>query len=123
MERTLVVGAGVFGVTAAIELRKRGHAVRLLDPGPLPHPLAASTDISKVIRLDYGSDEDYLTAMELALARWERWDADWPEALYHETGILYLTETSMAPGGYEYESFKLLLDHGRRPERLDQAAI
>ena len=33
-------------------------------PGPLPHPLAASTDISKVIRMDYGPDEDYLTAME-----------------------------------------------------------
>ena len=57
MDRITVAGAGVFGVTAAIELRKRGHAVRLVDPGPLPHPLAASTDISKVVRPEYGADE------------------------------------------------------------------
>ena len=44
MSRVIVVGAGVNGVTAAIELKKRGHEVVLLDPGPLPHPLAASTD-------------------------------------------------------------------------------
>ncbi|GEM_PF-5367534 len=40
---SLVVGSGTFGVTAAIELRRRGHPVQLPDPGPLPHPLAAST--------------------------------------------------------------------------------
>jgi glycine/D-amino acid oxidase-like deaminating enzyme len=61
--------------------------------------------------------------METALAGWRRWNADWPEPLYHETGILYLTEAPMAPGGYEYESYKLLLDHSREPERLDQATI
>src|SRR6267142_93871 len=59
MDSVLVAGGGVFGITAAIELRKRGHAVRLLDPGPLPHPLAASTDISKVVRLEYGPDADW----------------------------------------------------------------
>ena len=35
----------------SIELTRRGHPVTLLDPGPLPHPLAASTDISKVVRM------------------------------------------------------------------------
>ncbi len=46
----LIVGAGIYGVTAALELRSRGHRVSLIDPGPIPHPLAASTDISKVVR-------------------------------------------------------------------------
>ncbi len=32
----LVVGAGVFGATAALELRLQGHSVTLIDPGPLP---------------------------------------------------------------------------------------
>ena len=50
MSRVIVVGAGINGVTAAIELKKRGHEVVLVDPGPLPHPLAASTDISKAVR-------------------------------------------------------------------------
>ena len=54
MQKAIVVGAGINGVVAAIELRKRGHEVVLVDPGPLPHPLAASTDISKAVRAAYG---------------------------------------------------------------------
>src|SRR2546428_6030061 len=50
----IVVGAGIFGVTAALELVRRGWRVTLVDPGPIPHPRAASTDISKVIRMAYG---------------------------------------------------------------------
>ena len=59
MLTVIVVGAGINGVTSAIELKKRGHKVVLVDPGPLPHPLAASTDISKAVRAAYGPDEDY----------------------------------------------------------------
>ena len=70
MDRVLIAGAGVFGVTAAIELRKRGHPVMLVDPGPLPHPLAASTDISKVVRLEYGADEPYTALAERAVEGW-----------------------------------------------------
>lgn len=50
--RVAIVGAGIFGVTAALTLARRGHRVTLLDPGPLPHPLAESTDVSKAIRLE-----------------------------------------------------------------------
>jgi len=122
-QRVIVAGAGVFGLTAAIELRRRGYAVTLLDPGPLPHPLAASTDISKLIRMDYGPDADYLVGMEDALARWREWNAAWPEPLFHETGVVFLTSSPMAPGGYEHDSWQLALAHGHRPERLDSAAI
>ena len=58
--RTVIAGAGIFGATAAVALARRGHRVTLVDPGPLPHPLAASTDISKVVRLEYGPDEGIL---------------------------------------------------------------
>src|ERR1700682_4331477 len=108
MERILVLGAGVFGVTAAIELRKRGHAVRLLDPGPIPHPLAASTDISKIVRLDYGADETYVALMERALDGWRAWNAGFGAPLFHETGILFLCRAPMTAGGFEHESFSLL---------------
>src|SRR5437764_12396778 len=47
----LVRGAGIFGVTTALALRARGIDVTLVDPGPVPHPLAESTDISKVVRI------------------------------------------------------------------------
>ncbi len=53
----LIVGGGEFGITGALELSHRGYSVALFDPGPLPHPRAASTDISKVIRMDYGAED------------------------------------------------------------------
>lgn len=56
----LVVGAGIYGSTAAVELGRQGYSVTLIDPGPLPHPLAASTDISKVVRMEYGDDRQYI---------------------------------------------------------------
>ena len=34
----IVVGGGILELTSALELRQRGYAVRLLDPGPIPHP-------------------------------------------------------------------------------------
>lgn len=120
---TLVVGAGVFGATAALELRRRGHAVVLLDPGPVPHPLAASTDISKVLRMEYGPDESYMALMEHAFAGWRRWAGEWEaageEPLYHETGVLMVCRAPMAPGGFEYESWETLQRRGHQPERLD----
>src|SRR5580700_12061752 len=96
--RVAVVGAGIFGVTAAIALRRRGHEVSLFDPGPLPHPLAESTDISKVVRLDYGHDDGYLALMEEALEGWRRWAAAWDAPLFHEVGVTFLTRAPMAPG-------------------------
>jgi len=123
MERTLVVGAGIFGLTGAIELRKRGHAVRLVDPGPLPHPLAASTDISKVVRLEYGADETYTALSEESIEGWRRWNRDFGVALYHETGLLLLRRTPLAAGSLEQDSFELLAGRGHRPEILDAAAV
>ncbi len=120
--RILVVGAGVFGLTAALEARRRGHHVRLLDQGPIPHPLAASTDISKVIRMEYGPDETYMALAEEARAGWLRWNEAWRDAgqepLYHETGVLMTSLDRMAPGGLEYESHRLLEARGHRPERI-----
>ena len=118
MSQVVVVGAGVYGVTAALELRQRGHHVQLLDPGPLPHPLAASTDISKAIRLDYGPDEDYTAWMEIALRHWREWNTEWVEPLFHEVGVLFLCRAPMSPGGLEYESFRVLSERGHHPERL-----
>jgi len=46
----IIVGGGSFGISAAIELHYRGWEVDIFDPGSIPHPLAATTDISKVLR-------------------------------------------------------------------------
>jgi glycine/D-amino acid oxidase-like deaminating enzyme len=115
----LILGAGIFGVTAALELRQRGHRVQLLDPGPLPHPLAASTDISKAIRMDYGSDDDYTEMGEQSIKLWRQWNMQFGETLYHEVGMMFARRHSMDEAGdYERESFQRLQQRGHNPLRL-----
>ena len=121
--RFIVVGAGIFGVTAALELQRRGHQVVLMDPGPLPHPEASSTDICKVIRMDYGADEFTMALMEEAMQGWRRWNADWPVPLYHQVGFVLLTHKRMKAGTFEGDSYQLLKKRGHRPERLEPASI
>lgn len=113
----LIIGGGVFGASAALELRRRGWGVTLLDPGPLPHPKASSTDFSKVVRMDYGADDFYIDLMAVAMPRWEAWNRDWPEPLYHEDGFLLLSPGPMEPGSFEGESHDRLLARGLPLER------
>ena len=108
----IVVGGGIFGVTAARELHRRGWQVRLLDPSPVPRTLAASTDISKVVRPDYGADEIYVEMADAALEGWHEWNDRWNPPLYHEDGFLLLSSEPMRPGGFEHESYSWLGTHG-----------
>lgn len=119
----VVVGAGIVGVTAARALRARGHAVVLCDPGPLPHALAASTDISKVVRIEYGDDARYMALGERSLDGWRRWNRDLGDALFHETGVLFVRPSPMVPGGFEHDSHATLLARGHHPERMDAASL
>lgn len=114
----VIVGAGIFGVTAALELRRRGWRVTMLDPGPVPRDVAASTDLSKVVRMDYGADELYTALGEAALAGWRLWNTQFGERLYHEDGFLLLTREEMKAGGFEWESFQLLQRRGHKLERV-----
>jgi glycine/D-amino acid oxidase-like deaminating enzyme len=120
MPSVAVIGSGVFGVSAAKELRRRGYEVTLFDPGPVPHRLAESTDISKIVRLDYGDDEAYTLLMEGAL---ERWRSSSLAPFFHETGVLFLRRSPLEPGGFEHDSFELLSRRGHRLERLDREAV
>ena len=115
----VVVGAGIFGAAGALELARRGRSVALLDRGAVPHPDAASTDISKVIRLEYGSDAFYMDRMEEALRGWRALNERWPRPLFHETGFAILTSEPMAEGSFELESFELLASRGHPVERLE----
>ena len=119
MSRIIIVGAGINGVTAAIELRKRGHEVVLVDPGPLPHPLAASTDISKAVRAAYGADEDYTALAERSIELWRQWNEEFRTNLYHEVGVMFVRRGRMEPGDFEHESLKLLQKRGLKVARMD----
>lgn len=122
--RILVIGGGVFGLTGALALARRGHAVTLLDPGPIPHPRAASTDRTKAVRADY-ADPFYVAWMEEALPRWEAWAAGWPggRSPYHRDGMLFLARRPLEGDGFEARAFALLRARGHPVEPLDADAI
>jgi glycine/D-amino acid oxidase-like deaminating enzyme len=115
----LIVGAGVFGAGAALELAMRGHAVTLVDPGPLPHPRASSTDISKMVRADYGADTFYARFARECIAGWRRWNAAAGRNYFHETGFLILAGEKMRPGGFEHDSREVMRSLGQQVEPMD----
>ena len=119
----LIGGAGIFGITSALELRRRGYSVTLLDQGPVPHPLAASKDISKVVRMEYGEDELYMEMAEQAMNGFDEWNQTLSRPFYHETGVAMLAMDDMQPGGFEYDSWQTLWKRGHQPERLRSEEI
>lgn len=116
----LIAGAGIFGITTAIELRKKHYRVGLLNPGQIPHPLAESTDISKIVRMEYGTDEEYMDMAARSIVKWKEWNDFFGKTLYHETGFLVLSQTSLeaAPDSFESASYAMLLKKGYQPQRL-----
>lgn len=122
MASIVVVGAGIFGLTAAWELGRRGWSVDVIDPGPVPRSEAASTDISKVIRMDYGADDFHTALAEAALEGWDRWNTEWG-VLYHEDGFLLLAGAPMRDGGFEHESLHALARRGHRVDRLSPSIV
>ncbi len=121
--RIQIIGGGIFGLSAAWELCQRGHSVSVFDAGRLPHPEASSTDISKLVRADYGPDAFYTELMEQAFPRWEAWNARAGEPLYHQSGFLLLSQRPFEKGSFEGESFHLLSARGYPLLRLEAAEI
>jgi sarcosine oxidase / L-pipecolate oxidase len=83
----LIVGAGTFGLSTAVQLLRKGHKnVTLLDPYEVPSPLSAGNDVNKVFQSTVES-EFY---SELALEALEMWRTD-PlyKPAFHEVGIIY----------------------------------
>lgn len=86
--RVGIVGAGIFGLAAALELNQRGHQITLFERGPIPCPDASSTDVSKVIRRTSYPEETYHELVERAAHQWHQWHDQLSRAIYYQTGKL-----------------------------------
>ncbi|EXJ92969.1 hypothetical protein A1O3_01525 [Capronia epimyces CBS 606.96] len=93
-DKILIVGAGVFGLSTAFELRTRGYEnITVLDRMMPPVPDGSSVDVSRVIRYDY-ADPFY---GKLATEAMHEWTSDAWTGLYHGSGFVMSSQTPNEP--------------------------
>ncbi|PWL37671.1 sarcosine oxidase [Flagellimonas aquimarina] len=121
----LVIGGGIYGITAAVELALRKYNVGLINPDTIPHHMAASTDVTKAVRMEYGSDKEYFNMVEMAIEKWRSWNDFFDEKLYHEVGFLMLCKEKIENEKHTFEkhSYENLIAAGYAPDRLDAKGI
>jgi glycine/D-amino acid oxidase-like deaminating enzyme len=105
--RIVVVGAGAFGGWTALELRRRGADVTLVEAWGPGHARASSGGETRIIRATYGPRDVYT---KMALRALELWRAHDPtRRLLHETGVLWMFGDDDSFG---HASARVLRDHG-----------
>ncbi len=88
--RAVVVGAGAFGGWTALELRRRGARVTLIDAWGPGHARASSGGETRIIRAGYGSRAIYTRMAVRAMAIWRDHDARFQRAFFKKTGALWM---------------------------------
>ncbi|MBT6424854.1 MAG: FAD-dependent oxidoreductase [Bacteroidetes Order II. Incertae sedis bacterium] len=83
-----IVGAGIFGLTTALEMSLRGHEVTLFDQGDVPNRLSSSYDYHRLIRHPYGPKKGYASLIPFAFEAWDRLWKQLNTSFYIETGCL-----------------------------------
>ena len=102
---------------SALELRRRGASVTLIDRWEPGHWRAASTDYNRIIRAISGRDEFYTRWVREARERWIELQAETGQKLYYENGALILateghchwedaTQDTFDKVGVPYQRFK-----------------
>jgi sarcosine oxidase len=112
--KVIVVGAGIAGLTTAWSLRKRGHAVTIVEQGPIPNPMSASGDQHRLMRRAYGTADGYARLITEALEAWDELWADLGRSWYANRGVIAINQftndggtsfyDSMTRGGYKFET-------------------
>jgi monomeric sarcosine oxidase len=87
-----VIGAGVFGAWIAYQLQRSGKRVILIDAHGPGHSRSSSGGESRIVRMGYGADEIYTRSAQRALQLWQELFARTNEALFQQTGVLWLAQ-------------------------------
>lgn len=111
-KRIIIVGAGAFGCTTALELLNRGsYTVHMFERSDqVPAPDAASTDLQKCIRCDYGPNEQYTRMALESIKRWKEMDMDPSDIvnqpLFDQCGWLVLSGRPWTDAHFERNSWQ-----------------
>ena len=86
-----VIGAGVFGVWTAYQLRRAGATTILVDAYGPANSRASSGGESRIIRMGYGPDALYSRSAIRSLVLWkESFERVGDDSLFKQTGVLWL---------------------------------
>jgi len=122
----VVVGGGVFGLSTALELARRGLGVALIDRFGSGHPATSSTGASRSIRVAY-SEPFYVDLARDALARWATLERATSRTILQLTGqvdfgpepVLHALVESSAAAGATLERRTATELHKLMPELSD----
>ena len=113
----IVIGAGIFGSAAALELATRGRRVAVIDRLGSGHPATSSTGASRSIRVAY--DHPFYVRLALdAIERWRRLEAQTGRPILHLTG-----QVDLGPVDKLAELARSIRGEGVAFEVLDPAGL
>ena len=116
----IVAGLGAHGSAAAYHLASRGASVLGFERFARGHTLGSSGGLSRIIRLSYYEQADYVPLLRRAWALWRDLESVSGEQLLTQTGGLYVGE----PGGELFAgALASAREHELAHEVLDTAAL
>ncbi|KAI9306270.1 FAD dependent oxidoreductase [Cunninghamella echinulata] len=116
MPKVIIVGGGCFGLSTAYALSlKEEYEVFVFDKEAIPASDAASTDINKIVRYDYGDDVLYMKLMMEALPLWHQLNKErleeGEEPVFHQTGVLMMSQNG-SYSNFERKSLRAIREAG-----------
>lgn len=112
--KVAVVGAGVMGLSTALALVQRGHAVTLYDQFPPGHTMGSSHGNSRIVRRDY-PDPFYTRIMVEGYPLWSEINKLLGGDIFFESGLLYF--------GAQSDPDLISLQSGLRENGIDHQTI
>ena len=115
-----VIGAGVFGAWTALQLRRSGRSVTLVDAFGAGHTRSSSGGATRLFRVGYGREAIYSKWAQRSLDAWQELFRHGRHELFTRTGVLWMARADDAFTDETIETLRRL----RVPfETLDRTAL